>query len=113
MQRQGLASRVATVTGGGAHSREWLQIIADVLDLEVKVSPHDEAAAFGAALQALWCLEHSRGRATSIADIVNSHLEFDGQSVLTPHKQRIATYTEIFRRYQDLVIMMQARWARR
>lgn len=113
MQRQGLVSRVATVTGGGAHSKEWLQIIADVLDLEVKVSPHGEAAAFGAALQALWCLEHSRGRATSIADIVSSHLEFNGERIFTPQRQRVATYTEIFRRYQDLVIMMQARWAHR
>jgi xylulokinase len=111
MQVQGLVSRVATVTGGGAHSAEWLQIIADVLDVEVKLAKHDEAAAFGAALQALWCYRRSRGHAAAIADVISSHLEFGGQLNLKPNKQRVSTYSEAFRRYQDLVIMMQARWA--
>ncbi len=110
MRSSGLTARIATVTGGGAHSPSWLQIIADVLNVEVKLAKHDEAAAFGAAMQALWCYQHAHGSASSLADTIGSHLEFGGQVLLRPNEERASLYTEAFRRYQDLVIMMQARW---
>jgi xylulokinase len=41
---------VARVSGGGARSRTWLQIVAATLDVELERTAVDEGAAFGAAL---------------------------------------------------------------
>ena len=46
---------------GGAKSRLWRQIMADVFDAEVVTSQVGEGAGFGAALQALWCWRLQRG----------------------------------------------------
>jgi xylulokinase len=40
------------LTGGGANSPTWRQIVADVVGMPVKVLKQDEGAAFGAAMQA-------------------------------------------------------------
>ncbi len=40
------------VSGGGASSKVWLQIIADVMDLPVRVADTSEGSAHGAALLA-------------------------------------------------------------
>jgi xylulokinase len=42
-------------TGGGAKSKVWRQIMADVFNAEVVTLKVSEGAAYGAALQALWC----------------------------------------------------------
>src|SRR5688500_15128170 len=42
-------------TGGGAKSKPWRQIMADVFNAEVVTLKVSEGAAYGAALQALWC----------------------------------------------------------
>ena len=54
------------VSGGGARSEEWLQIVASVLELPLERTAADEGAAFGAALLGgvaggLWALGR-RGR---------------------------------------------------
>src|SRR5436190_2874507 len=48
-------------TGGGAKSRTWRQIMADVFDAEVVALKVGEGAAYGAALQALWCWRLQQG----------------------------------------------------
>ncbi len=40
------------VSGGGARSQLWLQILADVFDAELATVPTSEGAAYGAALLA-------------------------------------------------------------
>lgn len=46
----GAAVEVARVSGGGARSELWLQIVASVLELPLERVAVDEGAAFGAAL---------------------------------------------------------------
>ncbi|MCW3038348.1 MAG: xylulokinase [Solirubrobacterales bacterium] len=46
----GARPTVARVSGGGARSRLWLQIVASVLDLTLERTAVDEGAAYGAAL---------------------------------------------------------------
>ncbi len=46
----GAGVQVARVSGGGARSRLWLQIVASVLELPLEQVAVDEGAAFGAAL---------------------------------------------------------------
>jgi xylulokinase len=46
----GSRPRVGRVSGGGARSQLWLEIVASVLDIPLEVCVVDEGAAFGAAL---------------------------------------------------------------
>jgi xylulokinase len=50
--REAMALGEVRVSGGGANSRLWIQIIADVLDMPVRVVGTPESAAHGAALLA-------------------------------------------------------------
>ena len=52
LEEQGLAMEQMRVTGGGAKSPLWRQIIADVLGVELVVTNATEGPAFGAALLA-------------------------------------------------------------
>ena len=107
MQQRGLVAEVARVTGGGAHSRQWLQIVADVLNVSVTLPPQDEAAAFGAALQALWCFKSERGEKLGIGDLIATHFGEAKDQVVRPRHAAVECYNEVYRRYLDLVVMMR------
>src|SRR6201999_4077536 len=55
-------------TGGGAKSKAWRQIMADVFNTEVVTLKVSEGAAYGAALQALWCWRRQSGDKVAIED---------------------------------------------
>jgi len=61
LRQLGVKPRQIRVTGGGAKSALWRQIMADVFDAEVVTVKVSEGAAYGAALQALWCWRLQRG----------------------------------------------------
>jgi xylulokinase len=52
LRELGVAADVARVSGGGARSPLWLEVVASVLDLPLERTAVDEGAAFGAALLA-------------------------------------------------------------
>jgi xylulokinase len=83
------------LTGGGAGSATWRQMIADVFDCPVIMLKSDHGAAMGAALQALWM--HRGG---SITDIVYDHLRYDDRRAVAPNKERVSQYAEAYHRYQ-------------
>ena len=56
-------------TGGGAMSRLWIQVVADVIGAPVVTLRETEAAAYGAALQSVWNWRLARGEKTGIAEI--------------------------------------------
>ena len=56
----GFRAREIRLIGGGSKSALWREIAANVMNLPVKRPANDEAAAMGAAIQALWCLEFSQ-----------------------------------------------------
>ena len=58
----GIRAREIRVTGGGARSAAWRQIMADVFGVPVVAMVEDEGAALGAALQAAWCAQRRSGR---------------------------------------------------
>jgi xylulokinase len=52
LRELGVAPTVGRASGGGAHSRLWLEIVASVLGLPLQRSVVDEGSAYGAALLA-------------------------------------------------------------
>jgi len=61
-RRLGFTAQEIRLVGGGAKSTLWREIVANVTGLPVRVPKEEEAAALGAAIQALWCAECTPGR---------------------------------------------------
>jgi sugar (pentulose or hexulose) kinase len=69
MKALGLRPAEIRATGGGAKSRLWLQIAADVLGTPVVTLRETEAAAYGAALQSAWNWRLEGGEKADLAAI--------------------------------------------
>lgn len=82
-------------TGGGAKSRLWRQIMADVFNTRVVTLKVAEGAAFGAALQALWCWRLQNGEKSSMAEITDSFVALDPRGCAEPSEASATRYLEI------------------
>jgi xylulokinase len=82
-------------TGGGAKSKTWRQIMADVFDAEVVTLKVSEGAAYGAALQALWCWRREKGEKVSIQEITDQFVELNPTETATPDSRTVETYREL------------------
>ena len=94
----GFEAREIRLIGGGAKSPLWRALAADVTGLPVRLPSGDEAAAMGAALQALHRLEAEAGRATRLADIVDAHVALEGGAV-EPDPAKAARYADAYGEY--------------
>ena len=95
----GVSAENVVLTGGGAGSAKWRQLVADICDLPVTVYDQDEGAAFGAALQALQILEPG----APIADLVDTHLTRDEERCCEPRRAAVKHYEAAYRDYQGAV----------
>ena len=98
-RENGLDISLITLTGGGAKSRFWRQLASDMTGCSVRVPAISEAAAFGAALHALWLAEGG-----SIEDVVNEHLAFSPELSATPDMEKHEEYQRLYKewlRYVD------------
>src|SRR4051812_47985750 len=89
-------------TGGGAKSKLWRQIMADVFDAEVVTLKVSEGAAYGAALQALWCWRLQQGEKISIAEITDEFVEINKSETATPNRENAQIYAEVQALQDDL-----------
>ncbi|MBN6150562.1 xylulokinase [Xanthomonas sp. AmX2] len=89
------------LTGGGANSAAWRQMVADVFDLRVEVPRHSEGAAFGAALQAWWSLRKAQGEMTTLQALAALHVASDEALGVSPVPAQVAAYREPYRKFLD------------
>jgi len=99
-RRLGCAIDSVRLTGGGAGSASWRQLVADVFDLPVSVQQIDEGAALGAALQAGWIDQAGERRARDLAGFVEGHLSIDRQRSCQPERDSVDQYTQYFQDYR-------------
>jgi len=99
IRRNGIESREIRLTGGGAKSGLWRQLVADIFNCEVVCLQQEEAGAVGAALQALWCAEKLAGRPTALADITARFVALDEQTRCEPGRDSVARYDELYATY--------------
>ena len=88
-------------TGGGANSRLWLQVVADVFKTPVVKPVETEAAAYGAALQSIWSYARESGRPVAIAEIVAERVR-RGRRVVEPELRHFAAYDALQERFNSL-----------
>ena len=82
-------------TGGGAKSKVWRQIMADIFNTEVVTLKVSEGAAYGAALQALWCWRLQRGEKVSINEITDQFVELNPTERAEPDAKNATVYREL------------------
>ncbi|MGB0678867.1 MAG: xylulokinase [Polyangiales bacterium] len=107
LQRLGLRGDHVVVTGGGSRSAVWRQILADMFAQPVRVPALCEAAAFGAALQALQVASKAR----DITAIVDQHVRMDETATVQPNPDGQAIYRERFAEYEARVAQVEAIYA--
>ncbi|MGN0728286.1 xylulokinase [Treponema sp.] len=102
-RKHGFTPSELRLTGGGAKSALWRQITADIMNLPVRIPVLQEAAAFGAALQALWCLSKLQKNPVSMESLAEIHVEMDSSKTARPDEKRVQEYNRAFSEYQSLV----------
>ena len=91
----GVKATQIRATGGGANSKLWRQIMADVFNAEVVTLKVGEGAAYGAALQALWCWRNQQGDKTSIEAVTDEFVTLNPAQTAQPRKASVAAYAEL------------------
>jgi D-xylulose kinase len=91
----GVKAKQIRATGGGANSKLWRQIMADVFNAEVVTLAVGEGAAYGAALQALWCWQRQSGQRTKIEDLTDTFVKLNRAETATPNAKNVRRYAEL------------------
>ena len=90
-------------TGGGAKSKLWRQIMADVFNTQVVTLKVSEGAAYGAALQALWSLRNQKDlNKVNIEDITDRFVKLNNRETTEPKPENVAIYKEVQSLQNDL-----------
>lgn len=99
-------------TGGGAKSKVWRQIMADIFDRPVVTLKVAEGAAYGAALQAFWCWRLEQGEKVSISEITDHFVEVDARGAVEPRPPEAGLYRELQALQDDLSRALRPVFAR-
>jgi xylulokinase len=94
------------LTGGGAESVVWRALAANIFGCSVVKPNVKETAAFGAALQALWMLEASQGKSTSMGELAKEHVPEEGSAVV-PDPTARAVLEATYRSYLEYVELLK------
>ena len=92
----GVKAKEIRVTGGGAKSPVWRQLMADIFGVPVVAMVEDEGAALGGALQAAWCVALSNGNPKAkLSDFTTGTVALDEATRCAPNKANLARYREL------------------
>ena len=92
----GYSPTYTTICGGGAKSDRWKQIVADVLEMPVKVVKTNQGASFGAAILAMV----GDGKYPDVAEASKSIVEY--VDTIYPDADRSQYYTAKYAKYVRL-----------
>jgi xylulokinase len=98
----GMKPREIRVTGGGARSAVWRQLMADIFGVPVVAMVEDEGAALGGALQAAWCVALREGRKAKLTDFTTGAVALDEATRCTPNAKHRAVYREMQAKHDEL-----------
>ena len=107
LRQLGVKPRQIRVTGGGSKSKLWRQIMADVFDAEVVTVKVSEGAAYGAALQALWCWRLQRGERVKISDITGQFVHLNKTEAAHPQKAGVLVYRDLQIMQDELSLVLR------
>lgn len=112
LRQLGVAPTQIRATGGGAQSKVWRQVMADVFEAEVVTLQVAEGAAYGAALQALWCWRLAQGEKISIQEITGQFIRLNKTETTQPKPENVARYRELQSLQDELSLKLRPAFAR-
>ena len=98
----GVKAKEIRVTGGGAKSAGWRQMMADVFGVPVVAMVEDEGAALGGALQAAWCVALGEGQRAKLNDFTSGIVALNEATRCTPDAKRKALYRGLQQKHETL-----------
>ena len=109
----GVKAREIRLTGGGAKSAVWRQIMADIFGVPVVGMVEDEGAALGGALQAAWCVARRNGqRHAKLSDFTAGVVALNEATRCVPHKANVAHYRQLQALQDELSAAVRGVFAR-
>ncbi|HUV33330.1 MAG TPA: hypothetical protein VMW22_00265, partial [Candidatus Desulfaltia sp.] len=81
----------------------WRRVAADVFDADVVTLHEEEGAAYGAAIQALWCHRRAQGEKVAASEITDELIKLDEGGRVYPDPGNSAKYKKIQRRHDSLM----------
>jgi len=91
----GVKAKEIRVTGGGAKSPVWRQLMADIFGVTVVAMVEDEGAALGGALQAAWCVARQNDAKARITDFTTGSVALDEATRCLPNPANRERYREL------------------
>jgi len=92
-------AREIRLTGGGAKSSLWRKIAADATGLPVRIPSGGEAAAMGAAIQALYCRDRSGTGKAAIEELGDEHIGLEDEATVMPDPVDVIRYEQAYENY--------------
>jgi xylulokinase len=93
------------LTGGGANSGAWRQILADVFEAEVVRVKWDEGGAFGAALLALAVDQRHKGASSSLKEVCDRYVDLDYGKSARPRPNMSSIYRKLYEEFCEMLRM--------
>jgi xylulokinase len=97
MKREGIVPADIRLTGGGSRSDVWRRIASDCFNAPTVTMEIDEAASFGAAIQAMWCHMNYKGEAIHISQITDSFVKLKEETRKEPDRGAAVIYDELYK----------------
>ena len=107
----GVKAKEIRVTGGGAKSPVWRQVMADIFGVPVVGMVEEEGAALGGALQAAWCVARREGRRAKITDFTEGTVAVRAETRCVPQPANAARYRELQALQDKLSLSLRAVFA--
>ncbi len=102
-RQQGIEINEIRLTGGGARSARWRQIVADVMGCPVVCLSIKETAALGGAIQAMWATtladNPKQDSKTLLAELCQHFVSLDAKTHTRPDAARQTQYKLLYQRY--------------
>ena len=91
----GVKPKEIRVTGGGAKSPAWRQIMADIFGVPVVAMVEDEGAAVGGAIQVAWAEARQINSKAKITRFTDGVAAVNEKTRCKPNKKNVARYREL------------------
>ena len=101
LKKLGVTPSEIRLTGGGAKSAAWRQIMANIFGVSVVCIAADEGAALGAALQAAWTWQNENGIRTTLASLCVLSVSLDESTRCKPDRKLHARYLTLQQLHDD------------
>lgn len=107
MKKEGINPTEIRLTGGGSKTAIWRQIAADIFNAEAVNMEIDEAAGFGAALQAMWCYSHYKDEKIPISQFTETFVKVKEETRKRPDTEAAHMYDEMYQLQKEVSLALR------